>query len=342
MAMKRASTAAGILLAALFASSQATAQAPPARQDGGDTAQQTPAGTSRVTFRASTDLVALNVTVTDGNGRYVSGLSRKDFAVFDDGVPQDISFFATSLLPVDLAIMIDTSSSMRDKMSFVQKAAIQFVRTLRPGDRAEVLAFSDNTQTLAPFTSDRTRLEAAIMNALPYGGTALYNAIYIAIGDLSRLAKQQQDGVRRQAIVVLTDGDDTASTLRYEDVDNAARRSPVAIYPIAVISDFEAQKLGFNNRDRFFGEAEFALKRLAQDTGARSFFPLSLSDLNGVYGSIAEELSTQYSLGYIPKSKADGSFHRLLVRVPNHPRAEPRTRAGYYAERHLDARLFER
>jgi Ca-activated chloride channel family protein len=290
------------------------------------------------TFRTSTELVALNVTVTDTRHQYLKGLKKEDFAVFEDGVPQDVSFFATTSLPLDLTIMIDTSASMSDKITFVRQAATNFVHTLRPGDRAEVIGFSDRANVLAPFTGDVPTLDAAINSTTPHGSTALYTSLYIAVEDLARLARQHAD-IRRQAIVVLTDGEDTSSMLSFDDLMDAAKRAGMAVYTISVVSPFDTKKVDDSGR-RFSNESDFALRSLAQETGARSFFPMELRDLNGVYQEIADELSSQYSIGYIPRVHGDGAFHRLFVRVLHHPDASSRTRSGYYSSRPVRAFLI--
>ncbi len=313
---------------------QTGAQPNPRPTDAPSPRPPTPTGT---TFRTTAELVALSVTVTDAHAHYVAGLTQDDFAVFEDGVPQHVTFFATATVPLDLTIMLDTSASMTDKIAFVRQAAINFVHTLRPGDRAEILGFSDQARVLAPFTGDVPDLEAAINSTTPHGSTALYTTLYIGIEDLARLAKEQRD-VRRQAIVVLTDGEDTSSLLSFDDLMDAAKRTGVAVYTISVVSPFDPRKLD-EGATRFITESDFALKSLAQETGARSFFPRELKDLNGVYQQIAEELGSQYSIGYVPAEHNDGAFHRLFVRVLHHADARPRTRSGYYSPRRLPASL---
>ncbi len=308
----------------------------PQPADARDGGAAIPTGT---TFRAGTELVALSVTVTDTRQQYVTGLNKEDFVVFEDGVPQDVTFFATATVPLDLTIMIDTSASMTDKIAFVHEAAANFVRTLRPGDRAEIVGFSERAQVLAPFTGEVRALEAAIDATTPHGSTALYTSLYIAVEELTRLEKQKSD-VRRQAIIVLTDGEDTSSLLSFDDLMDVAKRAGVAVYPISIISPFDTRRLDETGSRRFSNESDFALKTLAQETGARSFFPMEIKDLNGVYQQIAQELSSQYSIGYIPKVYGDGSFHRLFVRVLHHPDARSRTRSGYYSSRPVRASLL--
>jgi VWFA-related protein len=295
-------------------------------------------GMPNTTFRAGTELVALNVTVTDGHDRFVKGLTKEDFAVFEDGVPQQLSFFAANQVPLDMAIMIDTSASMGDKIDMVRQAATSFVQTLRPGDRAEVISFSTDTQVLVPFTDDKPKLEAAIASAKARGSTALYNSLYIAVGDLARLGKQEA-GMRRPAIVVLTDGDDTSSMVSFDDLLESAKRANVAVYAISLVSKSDMNRFGGDGGRRFSTESDYALRSLTQETGGRAFFPTELRDLNGTYGQIADELSAQYSLAYTPRVKTDGSFHRLFVRVLNHTDVRPRTRTGYYAPKAVRAAI---
>jgi Ca-activated chloride channel family protein len=347
--MKRMACAFAVLLAVVIGSPVASMQAQGA--PAGQSSQTAPPGPTGMmgsspaagakpeptgtTFKSATELVSLNVTVTDPRDRYVTGLSRDDFAVFDDGVPQQVTFFAATSVPLDLAIMIDTSASMADKMTFVREAATNFVHTLRAGDRAEIIGFSERAEVLATFSGDVPALEGAIASTAPHGSTALYTSLYVALQDLSRVGREVGE-VRRPAVIVLTDGEDTASLLTFDDLLDSAKRAGVAVYTISVISEFDSKKVE-NGGHRFIDESDFALKTLAQDTGGRSFFPMEMRDLNGVYGQIADELSSQYSLAYSPKVHGDGAFHHLVVRVLNHPDARPRTRAGYFSTRPVRA-----
>jgi Ca-activated chloride channel family protein len=287
-------------------------------------------------FRASVDLVALNVVVTDGGTKFVTGLQPADFAVYEDGVQQDVSFFAATAVPLDLAILLDTSSSMSDKMQEVQQAATGFASTLRDGDRAMIVDIKDATKILQPLTGDFAAARTAIASTKAKGGTALFNGIYLTLKELSR-QRVQGDEVRRQAMVVLSDGDDTASLLSFDDVMAQAKEAGIAIYTITLRSPYLVRMAAASGH-RYFSESEYSMKALAQETGARSFFPAAISELSGVYGSIAQELASQYALGYTPKNpRRDGAFRRLTVRIADHPGAAPRTRAGYIAPRQRTA-----
>lgn len=276
-------------------------------------------------FKSSTSLVALNVIVTNPDQGYASGLTRDDFEVFEDGVRQDVEFFAATEVPLDLILLIDGSTSMSDKVSVVRRAANGFIDTMRPDDRAAIVGFSDGVRVLQPLTSDRARVRAAVEGISAKGATALHNAIYVALKEFGRPAAAHGE-VRRQAIAVLSDGEDTSSLISFDDVLDMAKRSGVSIYTIGIKGD-----LGRADGSRYFSQADYAMKQLAIETGARPFFPEQIEELDGVYGAIATELSSQYSLGYVPRNvRDDGKYRRVIVRVAERPELKPRTRTGYF------------
>jgi Ca-activated chloride channel family protein len=284
------------------------------------------------TFRSGASLVSLNVTVMDGSARYVTGLQSGDFAVFEDGVKQNVRFFESTNVPVDLFVLLDTSASMTDRMDVVHEAAIGFLRTLRAGDRGAVVAFSDTVTVVQPLTDDRTLLEKAIDSTHAHGATALNNAIYIALKQLGQQAKQD-DTVRRQAIAVLSDGEDTSSLVSFDDVLSLARKMGVNIYTVALQSKYAGQRQAQEGIRRYFSESDYSMKMLARETGAQSFFPALVTELKGVYAAIAAELASQYSIGYVPaNNRNDGRFRRVVVQITSRPELKPRTRLGYTAE----------
>jgi Ca-activated chloride channel family protein len=284
----------------------------------------------RPVFKSSASLVALNVTVVDQQQRFVGGLSADDFAVFEDGVRQDVRFFETRQTPIDLIVLIDSSSSMRPRMAMVHQAALGFVRTLRDGDRGAVITFDDNVDVVQPLTSDHAQLESAIRGTTARGGTALHNALYIALKQFGRPARGSTE-VRRQALAVLSDGNDTSSLISFEDVQEVARRTGVSVYPISLAGS--AAEYDGQGRGEAFSKSQFALRQLAKDTGAQAFFPQTIHELDNIYESIARELASQYSIGYSPSNAAaDGRFRRILVRLMSRPECRLRARAGYIAE----------
>ena len=283
-------------------------------------------------FRSGASLVALNVTVTSESKKFVTGLRAEDFAVFEDGVQQRVQFFEAAQVPIDLILLLDASSSMRDKMAVVHEAALGFMKTLRAGDRGAVVAFSDNVNVVQPLTEDRALLEAAVRGTKAEGATALYNALYISLKEFGRMA-QATGAVRRQAIAILSDGEDTSSLVNFDDVLSLARKMGVSIYTIRLQSEFAAARASADASNKYFSDSAYAMKTLAQDTGGQAFFPGIITELKNVYGNIAEELSAQYSIGYTPSNpRRDGRFRRIVVRILTNPGLRPRARTGYTAE----------
>jgi Ca-activated chloride channel family protein len=196
-------------------------------------------------------------------------------------------------------------------------------RRLRPGDVMEVIDFDGQVNILQTFTGNVQALERAIRQAAVNGSTALYNAIYIALKDLQKARARGADTIRREAIIVLSDGDDTTSLVAYEEVLDLAKRSETAIYAIGLRQN--------DGPRREFKEAEFVLRQLSQETGGRVFYPTAVSELPKIYDQIATELASQYSIGYMSKNAArNGAWRRINVRVAK-PGLMGRTRQGYYA-----------
>jgi Ca-activated chloride channel family protein len=284
------------------------------------------------TFKSSTELVNLNVTVTGADARPVTGLTADQFQVFEDGVAQQVQFFAPGDLPLDVVILLDTSASMTGSMPLVQQAATRFARALRSTDRATVMGISSGLRILQPITSDMDAVEHAIRATTAAGRTPLYASLYTALRELEKMRQADSVTPRRQAIVVLSDGQDTASAFGFEELLESVRRSAVPIYTIAP----RPSKTIKAQREAIFGETthtqDFELRRLAAETGARAFFPVQIHELAGVYDDIAGELAHQYSLGYqSSNSERDGGFRRIALKI-DVPGAKWRTRSGYIAE----------
>ena len=275
-------------------------------------------------FRAGVEMVSLTVTVTETGNRYVTDLDQEDFQVFEDGVRQDVTFFNKRQLPIALSLLLDSSASMEDKLDTLQQAAVNFVNRLRPIDVAQVVDFDSRVEVRQPFTSNKQALEAAIHQTAAGGSTSLHNAIYISLKELKKVQAQSEQDVRRQALVVFSDGEDTSSLVSFEELLDVAKRSETAVYTIALRSTEPSHSKGFR-------EAEFTMRQLAQETGGRSFFPNRIEDLASVYGQIADELSSQYTIGYTSKNQLrNGAWRRLVVQVAR-PNVVPRTKKGYYA-----------
>ena len=273
-------------------------------------------------FRGGVEVVSLNVTVMD-SGRYVTDLREADFGVFEDGVKQEITFFNRAQSPIALALLLDTSASMEERLHTAQEAAVGFARRLRPEDLGEVVDFDSRVDILQTFTNNRAALETAIRQTTAGGSTALHNAIYISLKELKKVKAGSTDDIRRQAIVVLSDGEDTSSVVSFEEVLDLAKRSETAIYCIGLRSKESTGIRGFK-------EPDFVLRQLAQETGGRSFFINDVAELGGIYANISDELSNQYTVGYTSNNpKNDGAWRRVVVRV-NRPNVTTRTKMGYY------------
>ena len=286
---------------------------------------QSPRPTPRTPiFQAEIEVINLNVSITDPRGQYITGLKKEDFAVFEDGVKQDLSIFASEDLPISMVLMLDTSASMDEKLVAARAAGKRFVRTLRAQDDAQVMQFNDRALVLQDFTADHSALEGAFDRTEASGPTALHNALYVALKDL---AQQKQGGaLRRRAIVLLSDGEDTASLVSDEQVLELARKTEINIYAISL----RPRNVPERNRMKF-SQAAHLLSALTQDTGGQVHFPNSISELDAVYDRIAEELRTQYSLGYVSSNRrTDGKWRRIVVRVPARADLTVRHKLGYF------------
>ena len=280
------------------------------------------------TFQTRVDLVALTVSVMNTGNQYVRDLGPGDFTVFEDGVAQPVSFFSLSDVPLDLALLIDASASMQPQMTMVRQAASGLLRTLKPGDRAALVEFRDQIVLGQPMTDDLGRVASALESLSAHGGTSLYNALYVTLRDFQK-GSAKQSTIRRRAIVVLSDGADTGSLISFDDVLDLARRAGVTLYTIGMQSP---SPLVRSNARRFFSQTDFGLRTLAEETGARAFFPTTDTEVKNVYAAIASELASQYAIGYTSRnSHQDGAWRKVLVRIASRPGVRSRTRTGYFA-----------
>ena len=274
-------------------------------------------------FRAGVDIVSLNVTVTDAATHYITDLEESDFLVFEDGIKQNVTFFSRRQSPIALSLLLDSSASMEEHLPVLQTAASNFVHKLKSNDIAQVIDFDSRVEIRQGFTGNQAELDTAITQLAAGGSTSLHNAIYIALKELRKVRAVNEEDVRRQALIVFSDGEDTSSLVSFDEVLDLAKRSETSIYTIA-LRGADVQAKGFR-------EAEFVMRTLAQETGGRAFFPAKIDDLNGVYTQIADELASQYTLGYTSANpRRDGAWRRIVVQL-SRPNVTPRTKKGYYA-----------
>jgi Ca-activated chloride channel homolog len=278
-------------------------------------------------FEAGIEVIRLSLSVTDGHNRLITGLSEADFAVSEDGIRQELSFFTRDPLPLSVALLIDCSASMDDKLPVAQEAGVRFVKTLGPGDLAQVVQFNDRNAVLQDFTADHAALEAAIRRTRASGATVLYTALYVALKQMR--SQGSPEAPRRRAIVLLSDGEDTASLVDDEQVLELARQADVGVYVIALRTEhaLERQRLAFTQATHF-------LTAVTRDTGGEAYFPSALSELDAVYGRIAEELRSQYTVGYTSgNDRRNGKWRRIVVRTPAREGLQVRHKLGYYASK---------
>lgn len=261
-------------------------------------------------------------TVTDKRGRFVTDLNKNDFQVFESKKPQTILEFTSETdLPLRLAILIDTSNSIRDRFRFQQEAATNFINSvMRDQDKAIVVSFDTAAELVADLTNDTNKLEKAVRSLRPGGGTSLYDAIYFSCKD--KLMQDQPLYKFRRAMVILSDGEDNESRRSRDQALEMAQRSDTVVYTISTnISHIET-------------EGDKVMRYFAQQTGGVAFFPFQAKDLNQSFENIANELRHQYNLFYRPEPlKADGQYHPVEIKIRGRRDLVVRARRGYYARR---------
>lgn len=267
--------------------------------------------------------VNLLFTVTDKKGRFVTDLTKDDFAIREGKRPQTIlEFVSESDLPLRLAILVDTSNSIRDRFKFIQEAAIEFINSVvRPNqDKAAMISFDTAAELQADLTGDLATLDKVIRNLRPGGGTALYDAIYFACRD--KLMMDQPRHKFRRAMVILSDGEDNQSRYSRDQALEMAQKADVVIYTIST------------NITRVETDGDKVLKYLSEETGGVTFFPFKVEDLSQSFENIANELRHQYNLLYRPEPmKTDGTYQTVDVRVKERKGLIVRARKGYYSPR---------
>jgi VWFA-related protein len=275
------------------------------------------ARTKAVEYAESVDVDVIQVTavVTDGDGRFISGLTAADFKVFDDDKPQRLSNFGAEDVGLELVTAIDVSSSMTEALPSVKRHAVNFLSQLRPTDQVTVLGFNDNIITLARRATDQAAREKAIARLAPWGGTALYDVIVRALDLLGR-----QTG--RRSLLVFTDGEDQSSHTTMSAVVSRAQASDATMYMIGQGRALQASGL------------QQLMRQLARESGGRAFFSDQDHKLESIFQEIVDDLRHQYLLSYpAPDHVRDGAWHRIKVEVPGR---------GYYVRARLGYRMGAR
>lgn len=333
--------------------------------------------------RVETQLVSVPAIVTDRNGRPLTGLRLENFTVTEDGKPQQLTNFATTETPFEIALLLDTSGSTREDLGLIRDAANAFIAALRPGDRVAIIAFKNRDEgtplatvdVVSKLTEDRPDLRIAVESLRTSNGTPFYDALsQIGSSVFREPAREEVRG--RRAVVALTDGVDSSSNIDFAEARASLARGGIASYFIQIstedyvedrlLKDCEddgrltlsskqlerfrllfvpsAQKedyqdfcrLGqFERMDisrRLYNLARQEMNELARGTGGRNFSAATLRDARAAFAQVANEIGTQYSLGYYPANKTrDGQFRKITVQVRGVKDAQVRAREGYYA-----------
>ena len=268
-------------------------------------------------FRVGVDTVFLSVSVSDPLDRFVTGLDRDAFRVYEDKVEQRITLFTTEQAPISVGILFDRSASMKDNSNIqaARAALARFMESANPEDEFFLETFNQEPKVVTDWTHESTAVAAQVAIKEPRGQTALYDAVYLG---LEKMKEARND---RKALILITDGEDNSSRYSPSEVKELARESGIQIYAVG-----EQGLLGYG---------QFDIEEIVQMTGGRAFFPSSFNDLDYYIDLIHEELRNQYILGYIPVNKArDGKWRKIEVKLDapeGLPKLIVRTREGYYA-----------
>jgi Ca-activated chloride channel family protein len=315
----------------------------PAPQQPAPTQDQAPARQDEGRITTVVNLVDVLFTVLDRRNKLVPDLEKDNFKIWDDKSPQSIRYFSRQTdLPLRIGLLMDTSNSIRDRLKFEQDAATSFLFSVirHNKDQAFVMTFDDEPNILQTFTDDAGRLRDEIVNTRAGGGTAVYDAIYVACAkELShppRPPGDQPDVVRR-VMILISDGDDNLSNHTRAEAIEMAQRTSVVIYTISTstqwiqLSQTNPSKLA--DRKTHLTEGDQILRDLAEETGGRAFFPYHVDDLDQSFQDIGDELRNQYSIAYNPTNGTlDGKYHKIRIEVPDHKGYQVRARRGYFAK----------
>lgn len=313
----RAAIAGAVLLAAWWAK-PAPAQTPAASQE------PSPAAPPEATFKSSSNLVVIPVSVTDSSNRFVLDLQKQDFQIFDDGLEQTIASVSGEDAPLSIGLAFDESGSMDLKLRRSRDAVSQFLKTMSNDDEAFLVEFNEKAKVSVPFTSQPQAIETALQNSQPGGLTAMFDAVDTSLREMKK-AKNP-----RKAIVMISDGGDNSSHYTAKQIESLVREADVEIYAMGVFEPVFS--LGLSSEEV---SGPKLLSELAAQTGGRAFAATLSSDLPAVAARIAIELRNQYVLAYYPQNPAhDGKYHKVEVKVAQPKAISPlkaHWRTGYYA-----------
>ena len=289
-------------------------------------------------IKTETSLVNLNVSVFNSKLKtFVGSLTKDDFQVLENDQPQTITYFASTDVPFDLVLLIDLSGSTSSKRDLIKKSTLRFIEAARPADRLAIVTFSDKTNVVSPLTLDRAQLKASVGDMEGMGGTNVWDAVKFTLDNVVGPKSLE----RRRAVVLMSDGFDEAlsridpgrgSKITFADLLEQVRQNDTLIVPIYLDTE-AAENYGNSLIKEEYENARRTLKLLADESGGSYYRARKISDLEGVYEQVINDLGKVYSLGYKPTNEArDGSWRWVKVSVVNHPELVARTRPGYYAQ----------
>jgi Ca-activated chloride channel family protein len=275
-------------------------------------------------LRAETELVVIPVTVTDDSNRFVLGLEKQDFRIFENGVEQKIKQFSGEDTPLSVGLIVDTSGSMADKIDISREAVAEFLKTMKPGDEAFLVEFNDNARVAVPFTKSFDGIAKALASADPGGLTALIDGVYSGLNEMKSATNT------RKALIVISDGGDNNSRYSVQQVSELVRKADVQVYSVGVYERFPF--LGLTAAER---SGPQLLARISHETGGRVFSATDANELPSIASRIGIELRNQYVLAYTPADeRRDGTYRKVDVKLDQPaglPPLKARWRLGYYA-----------
>ena len=269
-------------------------------------------------FHSGTELVDLPVSVLDSHSKLIPDIPESAFHVYENNIEQPIKSFKRGDVPVSIGIIIDNSGSMRDKKERVAAAALALVENSNPQDEEFIVDFNDDAYLDQPFTSDIKVLKAALSRINPKGGTAMRDAIDMAIDYMNIDATRA-----KHVLLVVTDGNDNTSNIGLEPLIRKAQASEVLIYTIGLLNEEEPSDAR---------SAKKALKELAEASGGQDYYPKDLAEVEKITPEVAHEIRNQYLLAYSPTNPSlDGTYRQIKVKVLGYEKATVRARSGYWA-----------
>lgn len=283
-----------------------------------------PAEGRSVDLRVNKTLVLINVTVTDPLNRFVTGLEREHFKLFEDKIQQEITAFSSEDAPISIGLVFDTSGSMGPKLQKSRQAANEFFKSSNPSDEYFLVQFNDRPELAVPFTTDTDKIQSALTFTQSKGRTALLDSVYLAMNEMKK-AKNP-----RKALLIISDGGDNSSRYTETEIKSAVREADVQIFAIGIF-----EMMGNRGRTPEEAAGPGLLNDLAEQTGGREYAVENVAELPDIAAKIGVELRNEYILGYTPKNRErDGKYRRVQVKL-NQPRGLPPLKAffrlGYFA-----------